>query len=168
MVLEMVGTSNFKAMQWHKYLLRATFDTHFWPRFYIVILEIAFFLFTNFPYSIWTSYIPFLFGLLLPFFISLFYPDFSFSFLFSIFFNFFFQFFFQFFLFYCHFILDFFQIFSSQKSHSVWEATFMQKVGWIFAFRSAGPKIIYVLSMLKKEFDKWVHKRDMKRYIWQF
>ena len=145
MVLELVETSNFKAMQWDKYLLKVIFDTHFWPRFYIVVLGIAFFLFANFSYSIWT-------------FIYLFYLDFYFPFLFPFFFPFFI-------LLPSHFgfyLKDFLQ-----KSNSVWEATFMQKDGWIFSLGSAGPKIIYVLSVLKKEFDEWVHKRDMQRYIWQ-
>ena len=111
MVLEMVGTSNFKAMQWHKYLLKAIFDTHFLTAIlHRGLRNCFFFLFANFPYSIWT-------------FISFFYLDFYFPFLFpfsirtfiflyfSIFFQFFSNFFFNFFLFYCHHILDFFQIF---------------------------------------------------------
>ena len=150
MVLELVGTSKFEAMQWHKYLLKVIFDTHFWPRFYIVVLGIAFFLFANFSYSIWT-------------FIYLFYLDFYFPFLFPFFFPLFYSIALTFWIssekFYLKDVL--------QKSNSVWEATFMQKDGWIFSLGSAGPKIIYVLSVLKKEFDEWVHKRDMQRYIWQ-
>ena len=173
MVLEMVGTSNFKAMQWHKYLLKAIFDTHFLTAILHRGLRNCFFFCSQtfhilfgllYPFSIWTFtslfYFPFLFGLL-------------FFFIFQFFFN-FFPTFFSIFFFYS--IVITFWISSKffiwrvfyKKSHSVWEATFMQKVGWIFAFRSAGPKIIYVLSVLKKEFDEWVHKRDMQRYIWQF
>ena len=150
MVLELVGTSNFKAMQWHKYLLKVIFDTHFWPRFYIVVLGIAFFSVCKLFIFYLDFYIPFLFGLLLPFFISLFFPFFySIALTFWISSE----------KFYLKDVL--------QKSNSVWEATFMQKDGWIFSLGSAGPKIIYVLSVLKKEFDEWVHKRDMQRYIWQ-
>ena len=51
------------------------FCIYFWPRFYIMVLGIAFFPFIYFTYSIWT-------------FISLFYLDFCFPFLFGLLFPF--------------------------------------------------------------------------------